>query len=101
MSENPILDSYPCKECQAGVLRLKFITYFTWLDNELVTVPNFPAWVCDVCGRRDYDERAISMLSTLLNPDTGKSPSPRRRAITPAERRDIALPAAPESPQEN
>jgi len=52
-------ESYPCGECQAGVLSLQFITYFTWLDDELVTVPNFPAWVCDVCGKREYDERAV------------------------------------------
>ena len=34
-----------CSECQTGVLRLQHITYFTWLNEELVTVPNFPAWL--------------------------------------------------------
>jgi YgiT-type zinc finger domain-containing protein len=63
----------PCSECQSGVLRLNYITYFTWLGGELVTVPNFPAWVCDVCGRREYDSRAIKWLNTLLNPDAGRS----------------------------
>jgi YgiT-type zinc finger domain-containing protein len=58
-----------CTECQTGVLRLRHITYFTWLNEELITVPNFPAWVCDVCGRREYDGRAIVWLNTLLNPD--------------------------------
>ncbi len=71
--------AFPCNECQAGVMRLQHMTYFTWLGEELVTVPNFPAWVCDVCGRREYDTRAIAWLTTLLNPDTGKpSASPRR-----------------------
>jgi len=46
---------FSCNECQAGMMRLQFITYFTWLDEELVTVPNFPAWVCDVCGKRIED----------------------------------------------
>ena len=58
-------------------MRLRFITYFTWLGDELVLVPNFPAWVCDVCGRRDYDEKSISWLSMLLNPDAGKPTKPR------------------------
>ena len=58
-----------CSECQTGVLRLQHLTYFTWLNEELITVPNFPAWVCDVCGRREYDSRAILWLNTLLNPD--------------------------------
>ncbi len=67
----------PCDECQAGLKHLHFITYFTWLGDELVMVPNFPAWVCDVCGRRDYDEKSIAWLSMLLNPDAGKPTKPR------------------------
>lgn len=59
-------------------MRLQFITYFTWLGDELVLVPSFPAWVCDVCGRREYDERAVSWLSTLLSPNAGK-PTVRRK----------------------
>lgn len=64
--------SYPCGECQAGMMRLQYITYFTWLDQELITVPNFPAWVCDVCGRREYDRRALASLQVMLNPDAGR-----------------------------
>jgi len=62
-----------CPECQTGVLRLRSLTYFTWLNSELITVPNFPAWVCDVCGRREYDPRAVKWLNTLLNPEAGRS----------------------------
>lgn len=68
-----------CMECQTGILRLQHLTYFTWLNDELITVPNFPAWVCDVCGRRDYDSQAIIRLNTLLSPDTGRSASRKRR----------------------
>ncbi|MEP0807476.1 MAG: YgiT-type zinc finger protein [Chloroflexota bacterium] len=68
--------SIPCPECQAGIMRQRSITYFTWLGQELITVPNFPAWVCDLCGKREYDERAVSMLNMLLNPEAGK---PARR----------------------
>ncbi len=53
-------------------MHLRFITYFTWLGPELITVPNFPAWVCDMCGKREYDEKAISWLTMLLNPNAGK-----------------------------
>ena len=66
-----------CPECMAGVLRLKHITYFTWLNDELITVPNFPALVCDVCGRREYDQRAIKWLNALLTPQTGRR-TPRK-----------------------
>jgi YgiT-type zinc finger domain-containing protein len=72
--------SYPCHECQAGMVKLRFVTFFTWLGDELITVPNFPAWVCDVCGRREYDDRAVNWLSALLNPDAGH---PTRHLKTP------------------
>ncbi|MBI1856039.1 MAG: YgiT-type zinc finger protein [Chloroflexi bacterium] len=55
MNENTLAEPFQCAECQAGMMRLRFITYFTWLGEELITVPNFPAWICDVCGRREYD----------------------------------------------
>jgi YgiT-type zinc finger domain-containing protein len=76
--EDPSYEA-PCSECQAGVLHLQFITYFTWLNDELITVPKFPAWVCDVCGRREYDPRAIVWLNTLLHPEAGRHPSLRKR----------------------
>jgi YgiT-type zinc finger domain-containing protein len=68
-----------CPECHAGHYHLQYLTYFTWLNEELVTVPNFPAWVCDVCGRREYDVRAVSWLNTLLSPHTGCRKMTRRR----------------------
>jgi YgiT-type zinc finger domain-containing protein len=73
----PASNTSPCSECAAGVMHLRHITYFTWLGEELITVPNFPAWICDMCGRREYDERAIAWLTMLLNPNAGK---PTRRA---------------------
>jgi YgiT-type zinc finger domain-containing protein len=73
----------PCSECHSGVMQLQYITYFTWLNDELITVPNFPAWVCDMCGRREYDDRAISWLNTLLSPSTGGRASPGRRTRPP------------------
>jgi len=72
MSDSTIPEPVPCHECSAGMMHLRYITYFTWLGEELITVQNFPAWVCDVCGHRRYDEKSISWLAMLLNPDAGK-----------------------------
>lgn len=77
--------SIPCTECQAGQMRRRFLTYFTWLGDELITVPDFPAWVCDVCGRREYDLRALNQLNLLLTPNAGKSPQKTRRAARGSE----------------
>jgi len=83
-----IESAYQCPECLAGVMHMEAVTYFTWLNKELVTVPNFPAWVCDMCGRREFDPRAITWLNTLLNPATGRSPDEgarRRTRISPGD----------------
>jgi YgiT-type zinc finger domain-containing protein len=80
-----------CIECQTGVMHMQYITYFTWLNEELVTVPNFPAWVCDVCGRREYDNRAIAWLNTLLNPETGRRQLLRKRRKSRANRKSNRL----------
>jgi YgiT-type zinc finger domain-containing protein len=76
----------PCPECQTGMLHLQHITYFTWLNDELVTVPNFPAWVCDLCGRREYDSRAVKLLNALLHPETGRHTTPRGRSAPRGDR---------------
>lgn len=73
----------PCIECHAGILHLRHITYFTWLGTELIMVPDFPAWVCDVCGRREYDEKAIQWLNMLLDPNAGNPTKPHRRTPPP------------------
>jgi len=80
-----------CSECQTGVMRMEYLTYFTWLSDELITVPNFPAWVCDVCGRRDYDERAIVRLNALLSSEgrRKKVKHSRKRPVTRGSDRPI------------
>lgn len=68
-----VKEEYTCPECQAGILRLQHITYFMQMAGEYIAVPEFPAWVCDVCKMREYDHRAISWLNVLLDPQTGRS----------------------------
>ncbi len=87
--QDPYKKNALCIECQAGVLKLRYLTYFTWLDDELITVPNFPSYVCDVCGRREYDGKAIIWLNTILNPDTGRrrnsQPKSDAAGVNPAQ----------------
>jgi YgiT-type zinc finger domain-containing protein len=87
-SESPKYETL-CPECKTGAMHMQYITYFTWLDQELITVQNFPAWICDMCGRRDYDSRAINWLNTLLNPATGRKPASRRRSGTTGVQRPL------------
>jgi YgiT-type zinc finger domain-containing protein len=78
---NSINDKYKnatCRDCQVGHFSLKAVSYFTWLGEEMVVIPDFPAWVCDVCGLRIYDEYALTQLNYLLNPSAGR-PIPQTR----------------------
>jgi len=82
--------SIPCGQCQAGQMRQEFVTYLTWIGDELITVPDFPAWICDVCGRREYDPQALNQLSLLLSPTAGKPTArkhPQRKRTTPVRRK--------------
>jgi YgiT-type zinc finger domain-containing protein len=60
---------YPCPECQVGALRPRRASYLTTLDGQLVCVPDFPAWVCDICGRREYDPASLAELQAMLAND--------------------------------
>ncbi len=81
----------PCNDCQAGQMHRTYLTYFTWLGDELITVPDFPAWVCDVCGKREFDVHALNQLSLLLksycretgNEDTSFDGASKDQAYSP------------------
>ncbi len=72
-----------CPECQVGVFRREGGTYYTWIENELVIVPDFPCWVCDVCGHRDWDQGAVFQLRMLLAPNAGTNSFDRVRPPMP------------------
>lgn len=74
---------YPCPECHAGHVTLQHVVYYTWVNGDLITVPDFPAWVCDVCGMREYDQRALSWLNIILSPSTGRNSRPRQQPPQP------------------
>jgi len=76
----------PCSECSIGMMRKTRATYFTWIGEDLITVPDFPAWVCDICGRREFDVQALNHLELLLSPGPIKKVSrPRRKPASPAD----------------
>lgn len=76
---SPMEPVIPCNECQAGHMHRQYVAYYTYLGDELITVPDFPAWVCDICGRCEYDENALARLSLLLSPNAGKTTVQKRK----------------------
>jgi len=64
------------------------VTYFTFARGRMITLPDFPAWECDICRKCEYDVNALDKLTLLLHPPVqqrrttqrsktaGESPSP-------------------------
>jgi YgiT-type zinc finger domain-containing protein len=69
---------YPCPECQLGVLRQQRVAYLTRQGGQIVNVPDFPAWVCDVCGYCEYDSAALAELKVMLQGGRPPRRIPRR-----------------------
>lgn len=67
----------PCSDCSVGQMRQTTVTYFTFLDDRMITVPDFPAWICDMCGKCEYDLNALDNLATLLCPQDAVRPARR------------------------
>jgi YgiT-type zinc finger domain-containing protein len=57
---------HPCPSCQIGHLRAKRVLFFDHGSVYPVVAPQFPGWVCDVCGYRAYDPEALIQLQALL-----------------------------------
>ena len=58
-----------CPTCQMGTLRLRPVTFAHWFEGQFITIPRFPAWVCDICGNREYDQAALEQLELILGPE--------------------------------
>ncbi len=59
---------WPCPNCRIGYMRLRRITYAGHHGDLFVVVPNMPAYICDVCSNRQYDEEALMQLVPLIGP---------------------------------
>ena len=75
-SDNLLLFPGSCPQCRVGKLNIRKITFFTWVDGDLITVPSFPVWVCDVCGWQEHHNKALVWLDIVLN-------APRKRTQKP------------------
>lgn len=65
-----------CPVCHVGRLRLRSVTYAQVYYGLLVSVPNTPAWVCDVCHTVEYDRQSVQRIEALME----HAGPPHRRA---------------------
>ncbi|OGO08761.1 MAG: hypothetical protein A3K46_06700 [Chloroflexi bacterium RBG_13_60_9] len=76
-----------CPECQVGTLKPGTIPYFAKLEGMPVHVPNFPAWICDICRHCEYDEDALEALRLILGPAAHIPSLSNPRVRIPADNR--------------
>ena len=69
-----------CPNCRTGSMQPRTTTYANWHAGQYVTVPNMPAWSCDVCALCQIDPVALQRLLPLLGPVTRPDPAQARRA---------------------
>lgn len=58
-----------CPQCQMGTLHPQRIVFAHWFEGQFITIPNFPAWACDICGLCEYDPVALEQLELILGPE--------------------------------
>lgn len=72
-----------CPSCGVGHLSLTQTVYVQVYDGTLVSAPNVPAWVCDVCGLTLFDSAALQNIEFMIG-ESG--PPPNRHLARPADR---------------
>ncbi|MGD8821526.1 MAG: hypothetical protein PVG63_00355 [Anaerolineales bacterium] len=79
------MDDYPmnptCPECHVGRMQPTNAFLFIQREGRPLCVPDFPAWICDMCGLREYDHLALSELEVMLDSNRSASREKRRRRI--------------------
>ncbi len=55
-----------CPRCFVGRYRLDTAVYICMYDDKLLSMPNMPAYHCDICGYSEFDESALWRLQELL-----------------------------------
>jgi YgiT-type zinc finger domain-containing protein len=73
---------FTCPDCRLGTARATSVFYCTWVDGVFLTVPNFPAWICGVCGFREYDGEALHDLETVMRARRRPRNTPHGRGRT-------------------
>jgi YgiT-type zinc finger domain-containing protein len=77
-------DHFVCPTCRMGHLDLRLTTYVRQYGETLISVPNTPAWVCDVCQERHFDPSSVQRIELLIGQ---AGPPPNRYRPAPKVKR--------------
>jgi YgiT-type zinc finger domain-containing protein len=59
-------DQIACPRCQIGNLQPAQATYASVHKGMFLSVPNVPAWQCDICQFQEFDYDVITWVEALM-----------------------------------
>jgi len=62
-----------CEKCRIGHYHLTSAPYLRWLDDQIMVIPDSPAYACDICDNMVYDANFLDKLQMLLDQLAGDS----------------------------
>lgn len=85
------VSSIRCEECGIGRCRPVTTPYLMKLGKHMLVMPDSPAYVCDICGNRFFDDEFLNGVHYLL--EQAAADSHRRARRRQVARPEPALPA--------
>lgn len=87
------MSSIRCEECGIGRCRLVQTPYLLKVGKHMLVMPDSPAYVCDICGNRFFDDEFLNGVHYLLEQaaEDSRRRARRRQALRPEP---VALPQA-------
>lgn len=87
------MSTIPCEECGIGRCRSVKTPFLLKLGKHMLVMPDSPAYVCDICGHRFFDDDFLVGVHYLLEQAAAAPRRARRRQVARPE------PAAPLQPR--
>lgn len=67
MKDQPLQGPQQCPHCQMGIMQIDRQPFLTWINGDLLAIPDFPLWECIVCGYREYDLATLIWLQRVFD----------------------------------
>lgn len=87
------MSSIRCEECGIGRCRSISTPYLLKIGKHMLVMPDSPAYVCDICGNRFFDDEFLNGVHYLLEQAAEESRRRARRRKSPRPE-PVALPQA-------
>jgi YgiT-type zinc finger domain-containing protein len=55
-----------CDICRIGHCQSVKAPYLYWVDDQVMVMPNSPAWACDICGQVYFEPTFLVRIERLL-----------------------------------